>query len=86
MLYVKDYRKSSNTFSNMRALKFSERPDYDYLRGLFSNLRQEAGEAREGLKSLTHHFSNDFNDFINLKSDSSGTQDLDPGMGMGMRM
>ena len=43
-----------------RALRFSERPDYDYLRGLFSNLRQEAGEAREGLESLTPCFSNDF--------------------------
>jgi serine/threonine protein kinase len=62
-----------------RALRFSERPDYDYLRGLFSNHRQEAGEAREGLESLTPCFSNDF---INLKSDSSGTQELDPGMGM----
>ena len=28
-----------------RALKFSERPDYGYLRRLFSKLLQEAGEA-----------------------------------------
>ena len=62
-----------------RALKFSERPDYGYLRGLFSNLRQEAGEAQEGLESLAPRFSNDF---VDLKSDSSGTQELDPGMGM----
>lgn len=55
-----------------RALKFSERPDYDYLRGLFSNLNQEAGEAREDLESLTPCFS--------------GTQEPDPGMdSMGMR-
>jgi serine/threonine protein kinase len=41
-----------------RALKFSERPDYDYLRKLFSNLRQDAGE---GLESLGSCFSNNFN-------------------------
>ena len=42
-----------------RALKFSERPDYDYLRKLFSNLHQDAGE---GLKCLTFH------NFINFDS------------------
>ena len=61
------------------ALKFSEWPDYGYLRGLFSNFRQEAGEAQEGLESLAHRFSNDF---VNPKLDSSGTQELDPSMGM----
>jgi len=61
------------------ALKFSERPDYGYLRRLFSKLLQEAGEAWEGLESLIPHISNDF---VNLKSDSSGTQELDLGMGM----
>jgi serine/threonine protein kinase len=55
-----------------RALKFSERPDYGYLRELFSNLRKD---AVEGLESLTPCFSNNF---TNLNSDSSGTQE---GMG-----
>ena len=58
-----------------RALKFSERPDYGYLRGLFSNLRQDAGES---LESLTPCFSNNF---INPNSDLSGTQEPDPAMG-----
>jgi serine/threonine protein kinase len=58
------------------ALKFSERPDYDYLRKLFSNLRQDAGE---GLQSLMPCFSDNF---INFNSDSSGTQESDPAMGM----
>lgn len=79
MLYAKGYRKSSNTFSNMHVHSSFQRPDYGYLRGLFSKLRQEAGEAREGLESLIPRISNDF---VNLKSDSSGTQELDPGMGM----
>ena len=64
-----------------RALKFAERPDYGYLRELFSILRQDAGE---GLESLTPCFSNNF---INLNSDSSGTQEPDdgPDPGMGTR-
>jgi serine/threonine protein kinase len=57
-----------------RALKFSERPDYGYLRELFSNLRQDAGE---GLERLASCFSDNF---INLNSDS-GTQEDDLGMG-----
>ena len=63
-----------------RVLKFSEWPDYGYLCELFSNLRQDAGE---GLESLASCFSDDF---INLDSDSSRTQERleepDPGMGM----
>ena len=57
-----------------RSLKFSERPDYRYLRELFSNLRQDSGE---GLASLASCFSNNFLD----PSDSSRTQEPDPGMG-----
>ena len=63
-----------------RVLKFSEWPDYGYLRELFSNLRQD---AEEGLESLASCFSDNF---INLDSDSSRTQEQleepDPGMGM----
>ena len=40
-----------------RGLKFSERPDYDYLRKLFSNLHQDAA-AGEGLESLASCFAN----------------------------
>jgi serine/threonine protein kinase len=49
-----------------RALKFSERPDYDYLRKLFSNLRQDAGE---GLEPLISCFSNNF---VNFDSSNTG--------------
>ena len=47
-----------------RALKFSERPDYDYLRKLFSNLHQDAGE---GLKCLTFHNSINFDSGRGMK-------------------
>lgn len=57
-----------------RALKFSEQPDYGYLRRLFSNFRQEAGEDQESLESLTPRFSDGW--------DSSGTQKFNPGMSM----
>ena len=50
-----------------RALKFSERPDYGYLRGLFSNLRQEAGEAQESLEFLTPHFSEELDPSMNTR-------------------
>jgi hypothetical protein len=60
-------------------LKFSEQPDYGYLHKLFCNLHQDAGE---GLESLTSCFSNNF---INLNSDLSGTQEPDPSIMMGMR-
>jgi hypothetical protein len=59
-----------------RALKFSERPDYHYLRELFSNLCQGGSK---GLESLTSCVSNNF---INLNPDSSRTQEPDPGVCM----
>jgi hypothetical protein len=61
------------------ALKFSEWPDYGYLRKLFCNLHQDAGE---GLESLTSCSSNNF---INPNSYLSGTQEPDPSIMMGIR-
>ena len=59
-----------------RSLKFSERPDYRYLRELFSNFRQGAGEGVESLASCVS------NNLINLNPNSSRTQEADPGMSM----
>ena len=50
-----------------RALKFSERPDYDYLRKLFSNLHQDAGEGMESLASCCSTNFINFNSGIEMR-------------------